>query len=78
MGLEIYINKEKIETGREIKIPDNAKYFRLKKGEMLFFAEKNESRNNGFTEIPKDTKKIIFSEYRKHMYHIEYGNPKFL
>jgi hypothetical protein len=74
MRIEDFIGKEKI-NGEDIRIPEDAKYIRMKKGYVKFFIKK--SKNNSFIKIPKNAMAVSFPEYREHCYHIEYGRPSF-
>jgi len=71
MGIEVFIIQEEIEAGKEINIPENARYFRKTGGNINFFASKNRSKD--IIRIPKGSKIICFPEYRRHCCHINYG-----
>ena len=75
MGIETFIKKEKIESGKDIKIPGNAKYIKMKSGYVSFFSQENGSKD--IIEIPANSFAIKFPDYREHAFHINYGNPCF-
>lgn len=75
MTIDNFICKAEINAEKEIIIPNNANYIKMKKGFVYFFREQNGT--NGRVFIPKNSAKIIFPHYRKYCYHINYGNPEF-
>jgi len=59
-----------------VTIPQEAKVFRPKGGELLFFRYQP-SPNNHVVEIPEGAKHIQYPQYHAHDKHINYGEPVF-
>ena len=75
MTLDNFICKEEINAEKEIAIPKDANYIKMKKGYAYFFREQNGT--NECIKIPENSTKMGFPDYRRHCCHIIYGNPYF-
>lgn len=72
-----FIGKVKIDgPEHKIEIPPRAKILKRKSGEVKFFTAQLSPNNNYFV-IPKGAKQVQYTSYRKHIYHIEYGEHTF-
>ncbi|GAH32224.1 unnamed protein product, partial [marine sediment metagenome] len=74
MALEFICSNE-IVMSKKIEIPEGANYYKLKSGKIKFFCINSSSKE--MKEIPIRAKMMVFIEYSKRTYWIDYGEPSF-